>query len=80
MFMVSFLSYLTCAHLLCACCKGDGTNACYMEELCNEEGVKESVCINTKWAAFGDDGVLDDFRTNIDKELDQMPHKAFKST
>ncbi|KAK6474704.1 hexokinase-2-like isoform X1 [Huso huso] len=59
---------------------GDGTNACYMEELCNEEGVKESVCINTEWAAFGDDGVLDDFRTNIDKELDQMPHKAFKST
>ncbi|RXM96855.1 Hexokinase-2 [Acipenser ruthenus] len=59
---------------------GDGTNACYMEELCNEEGVKESVCINTEWAAFGDDGVLDDFRTNIDKELDLKSRKPFKST
>lgn len=57
----------------------DGTNACYMEELCNEEGVKESVCINTEWAAFGDDGVLDDFRTNIDKELDLKSRKPFKS-
>ncbi|KAK1159372.1 hexokinase-2-like isoform X1 [Acipenser oxyrinchus oxyrinchus] len=57
----------------------DGTNACYMEELCNEEGVKKPVCINTEWAAFGDDGVLDVFRTNIDKELDLKSRKSFKS-
>ncbi|XP_041078967.1 hexokinase-2-like isoform X2 [Polyodon spathula] len=58
----------------------DGTNACYMEELCNVEGVKESVCIDIEWDAFGDDGVLDNFRTDIDKELDQKSYRPFKST
>ncbi|KAA0717904.1 putative hexokinase HKDC1 [Triplophysa tibetana] len=52
---------------------GTGTNACYMEELRHidlVEGDEGRMCINTEWGAFGDDGVLDDFITNFDREID----------
>ncbi|XP_047448038.1 hexokinase-2 isoform X2 [Mugil cephalus] len=52
---------------------GTGTNACYMEQMRNIElldGDEGRMCINTEWGAFGDDGALDDLRTNIDREID----------
>ncbi|XP_028668709.2 hexokinase-2-like isoform X2 [Erpetoichthys calabaricus] len=52
---------------------GTGTNACYMEELQNVElveGTEGLMCINMEWGAFGDDGVLDEYRTKFDKEVD----------
>ena len=52
---------------------GTGTNACYMEELQNVEclpGDKGRMCMNTEWGAFGDDGCLNDIRTNFDKLVD----------
>ncbi|KAM4702859.1 hexokinase HKDC1-like [Rhinophrynus dorsalis] len=52
---------------------GTGTNACYMENLSNVdlvEGDEGRMCINTEWGAFGDDGFLDDIRTEFDKEID----------
>ncbi|XP_053548275.1 hexokinase HKDC1 [Bombina bombina] len=52
---------------------GSGTNACYMENLSNidlVEGDEGRMCINTEWGAFGDDGSLDDIRTEFDKEID----------
>ena len=42
---------------------GNGANACYMEEL-DAGGCK---VINTDWGAFGDDGELDQWRTNYDR-------------
>ncbi|KAM7073546.1 hexokinase HKDC1 [Molossus nigricans] len=52
---------------------GTGTNACYMEELSNidlVEGDEGRMCINTEWGAFGDDGALEDIRTEFDRDLD----------
>ncbi|XP_051883561.1 hexokinase HKDC1-like isoform X2 [Pristis pectinata] len=52
---------------------GTGTNACYMEELSHIESVEGDIgrmCINTEWGAFGDDGSLEDIRTEFDRELD----------
>ncbi|KAJ7324256.1 hypothetical protein JRQ81_017276 [Phrynocephalus forsythii] len=52
---------------------GTGTNACYMEDMSNidlVEGDEGRMCINTEWGAFGDDGSLDDIRTDFDKEID----------
>ncbi|KFP29966.1 Putative hexokinase HKDC1, partial [Colius striatus] len=52
---------------------GNGTNACYMEEMRHidlVEGDEGRMCINTEWGAFGDDGALDDLRTEFDRELD----------
>ncbi|XP_075389619.1 hexokinase HKDC1-like [Tenrec ecaudatus] len=52
---------------------GNGTNACYMEDMSNidlVEGDEGKMCINTEWGAFGDDGVLEDIRTEFDRELD----------
>ncbi|XP_068114640.1 hexokinase HKDC1-like isoform X2 [Hyperolius riggenbachi] len=52
---------------------GSGTNACYMENLSNidlVEGDEGRMCINTEWGAFGDDGSLEDIRTEFDKEMD----------
>uniref|UniRef100_A0A674IE67 Hexokinase-2 n=1 Tax=Terrapene triunguis TaxID=2587831 RepID=A0A674IE67_9SAUR len=51
-----------------------GTNACYMEELRHidlVEGDEGRMCINTEWGAFGDDGSLEDIRTEFDKEIDR---------
>ncbi|XP_005988265.1 hexokinase-2 [Latimeria chalumnae] len=52
---------------------GTGTNACYMEEMQHidlVEGDEGRMCINMEWGAFGDDGVLDDIRTEFDREID----------
>lgn len=53
---------------------GTGTNACYMEELRHMdmvEGDEGRMCINTEWGAFGDDGTLEDIRTEFDREIDR---------
>ncbi|MEQ2292187.1 hypothetical protein AMECASPLE_020482 [Ameca splendens] len=60
------------------CCEvgliiGTGTNACYMEELRHidlVEGDEGRMCVNTEWGAFGDDGALDDFITEFDRDVD----------
>ncbi|KAI3371844.1 hypothetical protein L3Q82_006725 [Scortum barcoo] len=52
---------------------GTGTNACYMEQMRNLEvldGDEGRMCVNTEWGAFGDDGALEDLRTEIDREID----------
>uniref|UniRef100_A0A3B3ZA47 Phosphotransferase n=1 Tax=Periophthalmus magnuspinnatus TaxID=409849 RepID=A0A3B3ZA47_9GOBI len=52
---------------------GSGTNASYMEELRHidlVEGDEGRMCINTEWGAFGDDGVLDNYITDFDREID----------
>ncbi|KAM9447245.1 hexokinase-2 [Clarias gariepinus] len=52
---------------------GTGTNACYMEEMRNMElveGDEGRMCVNMEWGAFGDDGALDDIRTDFDREID----------
>uniref|UniRef100_A0A8C5ASG1 Hexokinase-2 n=1 Tax=Gadus morhua TaxID=8049 RepID=A0A8C5ASG1_GADMO len=51
-----------------------GTNACYMEELRHidlVEGDEGRMCVNTEWGAFGDDGRLEDIRTEFDREIDR---------
>uniref|UniRef100_UPI003AB02106 hexokinase-1-like isoform X6 n=1 Tax=Centroberyx gerrardi TaxID=166262 RepID=UPI003AB02106 len=53
---------------------GTGTNASYMEELRHidlVEGDEGRMCINTEWGAFGDDGSLEDLRTEFDREIDR---------
>uniref|UniRef100_A0A8C6Z334 hexokinase n=1 Tax=Nothoprocta perdicaria TaxID=30464 RepID=A0A8C6Z334_NOTPE len=53
---------------------GTGTNACYMEELRHielVEGDEGRMCVNTEWGAFGDDGSLEDIRTEFDREIDR---------
>ncbi|XP_063047857.1 hexokinase HKDC1 isoform X2 [Engraulis encrasicolus] len=60
---------------------GTGTNACYMEELRHidlVEGDEGRMCINTEWGAFGDDGVLDDYITDFDREIDAASSNAGK--
>ncbi|XP_032372013.1 hexokinase-2 [Etheostoma spectabile] len=52
---------------------GTGTNACYMEQMRNLElldGDEGRMCVNIEWGAFGDDGALEDLRTDIDREID----------
>ena len=55
---------------------GDGANACYMESLDAVPKLKgdcehyKQVIINTEWGAFGDDGKLDNWRTDYDRQLD----------
>uniref|UniRef100_A0A8C1Q9M1 Hexokinase-2 n=1 Tax=Cyprinus carpio TaxID=7962 RepID=A0A8C1Q9M1_CYPCA len=52
---------------------GTGTNACYMEEMRHLElvdGDEGRMCVNMEWGAFGDDGSLDDIRTEFDREID----------
>ncbi|XP_074784428.1 hexokinase-2 isoform X9 [Athene noctua] len=62
---------------------GTGTNACYMEEMRHidlVEGDEGRMCINMEWGAFGDDGVLNDIRTEFDQEIDMgslNPGKQF---
>lgn len=56
---------------------GTGTNACYMEKLENVElwdgdvNDPKQVIINMEWGAFGDDGALDDVRTEYDQAMDE---------
>ncbi|XP_018414385.1 PREDICTED: hexokinase-2 isoform X2 [Nanorana parkeri] len=52
---------------------GTGTNACYMEDMRHidlVEGDEGRMCVNMEWGAFGDDGSLDDVRTEFDREID----------
>uniref|UniRef100_A0A674F4P2 Hexokinase-2 n=1 Tax=Salmo trutta TaxID=8032 RepID=A0A674F4P2_SALTR len=52
---------------------GTGTNACYMEEMRHlelVEGDEGRMCVNMEWGAFGDDGALDDLRTDFDQDID----------
>lgn len=52
---------------------GTGCNCCYMEKLKNVEnvpGTDGDMCVNMEWGAFGDDGVIDDIRTDVDREVD----------
>jgi len=45
-----------------------------MEKLSNVELIDANegeMCINMEWGAFGDDGVIDDFRNEFDKGLDE---------
>lgn len=44
-----------------------------MEQMRNIEvldGDEGRMCINTEWGAFGDDGALEDHRTDFDREID----------
>ncbi|XP_060079672.1 hexokinase-1-like [Ylistrum balloti] len=56
---------------------GSGSNACFVEQAKNfkkfEDGVKTSnqIVVNTEWGAFGDNGCLDFFKTDFDKEVDR---------
>ncbi len=62
-----------CKRTVCVCLTGTGTNACYMEEMRHLElvdGDEGRMCVNMEWGAFGDDGVLDDIRTEFDQEID----------
>lgn len=58
----------------CVSFAGTGTNACYMEELRHidlVEGDEGRMCINTEWGAFGDNGSIEDIRTEFDREIDR---------
>ena len=67
-----------CCHsnrLCCVCVSGTGSNACYMEEMRNietVEGDEGRMCINMEWGAFGDNGCLDDMRTEYDRAVDEL--------
>lgn len=56
---------------------GTGTNACYLEEISKIPKYKNAppnathVLINTEWGAFGENGSLDKFITEVDVELDK---------
>ncbi|KAI6655543.1 Hexokinase HKDC1 [Oopsacas minuta] len=56
---------------------GTGTNACYLEKISNIPKYKSPppnathVLINTEWGAFGENGALDKFLTEMDAELDK---------
>ncbi|XP_072027138.1 hexokinase type 2-like [Amphiura filiformis] len=57
---------------------GTGTNACYMEKLQNVElwdgdlNDPKEVIINMEWGAFGDNGCLNDVRTEFDVHVDDV--------
>ena len=60
---------------------GTGCNACYMENLDKvgkfpgNRSRYYQVIINTEWGAFGDDGNLENWLTEFDKELhEHFPH------
>ena len=55
---------------------GDGTNACYMEELSavpkfSGDHSHKKVIVNTEWGAFGDDGNFNHWRNYYDRLLDE---------
>lgn len=73
---------MSCAHADRNCYVGliigTGTNACYMEKLDkvetwngDNEEPKQTI-INMEWGAFGDDGSLEDIRTDFDREVDKI--------
>ncbi|XP_029460023.1 hexokinase-2 [Rhinatrema bivittatum] len=54
---------------------GTGSNACYMEEMHNVElveGEEGKMCVNMEWGAFGDNGCLEEFRTDFDRTVDEL--------
>uniref|UniRef100_A0A2K6UJW9 Hexokinase-2 n=1 Tax=Saimiri boliviensis boliviensis TaxID=39432 RepID=A0A2K6UJW9_SAIBB len=54
---------------------GIGSSACYMEEIRNVElveGEEGRMCVSMEWGAFGDNGCLDDFRTEFDVAVDEL--------
>lgn len=60
---------------------GTGSNVCYMEEMRNielVEGDEGRMCINTEWGGFGDNGCIEDIRTQYDKEVDEGSLNAGK--
>ncbi|XP_006870843.1 PREDICTED: hexokinase-2 [Chrysochloris asiatica] len=60
---------------------GTGSNACYMEEMRNlelVEGEEGRMCVNMEWGAFGDNGCLDEFRTEFDIAVDELSLNAGK--
>ncbi|XP_043537072.1 hexokinase-2-like [Chiloscyllium plagiosum] len=62
---------------------GTGCNACYMEEMKNVETVEGDegrMCINMEWGAFGDNGCLDDIRTEFDREVDRLSMNPGRQT
>ncbi|CAH1796808.1 unnamed protein product [Owenia fusiformis] len=71
---------MSCAHADKNCLIGlilsKGINACYLEKLENvqcwegDHNEPKTVIVNTEWGAFGSNGVIDQFRTGFDKELD----------
>ncbi|XP_060079670.1 hexokinase-1-like [Ylistrum balloti] len=56
---------------------GSGSNACFVEQAKNfnkleaAEKTSDQILVNCEWGAFGDNGCLDFFKTDFDKELDQ---------
>jgi hexokinase len=42
------------------------------------EGVPNQVIINTEWGAFGDNGVLENIRTEYDRTIDKESINAGK--
>jgi len=70
---------MTCAYEEPSCevglIAGTGSNACYMEEMRNietVEGDEGRMCVNMEWGAFGDNGCLDDIRTEYDRNVDEL--------
>uniref|UniRef100_A0A3Q4BKQ7 hexokinase n=1 Tax=Mola mola TaxID=94237 RepID=A0A3Q4BKQ7_MOLML len=70
---------MTCAYEEPTCevglIAGTGSNACYMEEMKNVEmieGEEGQMCVNMEWGAFGDNGCLDDIRTEYDRAVDDF--------
>ncbi|XP_054464552.1 hexokinase HKDC1-like isoform X2 [Anoplopoma fimbria] len=60
---------------------GTGTNACYMEELRHVdlvEGDEGRMCMNTEWGGFGDDGALNDYITEFDRDVDAASNNPGK--
>ncbi|XP_068443348.1 hexokinase HKDC1-like [Clinocottus analis] len=60
---------------------GTGTNACYMEELRHVdlvEGDEGRMCVNTEWGGFGDDGALEDYITEFDRDVDSASNNPGK--
>ncbi|CAH0599235.1 unnamed protein product [Chrysodeixis includens] len=55
---------------------GTGSNGCYMERASRVQHWEaahervQDVCVDVEWGAFGDNGCLDFFRTEFDKEVD----------
>ncbi|XP_076581996.1 hexokinase HKDC1 isoform X7 [Chaetodon auriga] len=60
---------------------GTGTNACYMEALCHidlVEGDEGRMCVNTEWGAFGEDGALNEYITEFDRDVDAASNNPRK--
>uniref|UniRef100_A0A672ZFR3 hexokinase n=1 Tax=Sphaeramia orbicularis TaxID=375764 RepID=A0A672ZFR3_9TELE len=60
---------------------GTGTNACYMEALRHVdlvEGDEGQMCVNTEWGGFGDDGALNEYITEFDRDVDAASNNPGK--